>query len=127
MENMSTEVVRKLWGTEEVIVNNNLYCGKIFNITPGFRCSIHMHEQKTETFYVDSGVVELILWDMNYIQNAPTDPEIRQQYHLTRGESITIPAGTWHSFQALGTARVFEFSTPHSDADVQRARESTKA
>jgi len=49
--------VKKIWGSEEWLVNNELYCCKILNLKKGYRCSIHYHKDKDETFYVLKGIV----------------------------------------------------------------------
>ncbi len=49
---MAIKKVNKVWGSEEWIVNNSTYCGKILNIKKGYRSSIHYHKNKHETFYL---------------------------------------------------------------------------
>ena len=51
--------VDKVWGSEEWIVNNDKYCGKILNLKKGFRGSVHHHKNKNETFYLLEGRVLL--------------------------------------------------------------------
>ena len=51
--------VEKVWGHEEWIVNNPKYCGKKLVLKKGYRCSIHKHDIKDETFYILSGTVLL--------------------------------------------------------------------
>ena len=46
-----------VWGKEECIVNNVKYCGKRMMVNKGFRCSMHYHKIKEETFYVVSGKI----------------------------------------------------------------------
>jgi D-lyxose ketol-isomerase len=45
-------VVLKNWGYEKIIVNNNLYCGKILHFFKGKTGSAHFHLKKDETFFV---------------------------------------------------------------------------
>ena len=47
--------VPKVWGEERWIVNNRRYCGKQMLLRKGWRCSMHMHEVKDETFFVTKG------------------------------------------------------------------------
>ena len=49
------KTVKKVWGQEEWVVNNDKYCGKILTVKKGFRCSLHYHKKKHETFYVLEG------------------------------------------------------------------------
>ena len=106
------KIVEKLWGKEEIIVNNELYCAKFLILNPGFESSYHYHPLKDETFHVLEGVCllnlngkELVLCQGNTIRIAPTIP---------------------HSFCAMEKrpCRILEVSTPHSDEDVVRLRES---
>jgi mannose-6-phosphate isomerase len=104
---MSKNFIPKVWGAEEIIVNNDYYCGKILHLAPGHRCSLHYHPIKKETFYVLSGDVVLRVGD--------------QSHFLSQGTSYTISPSTPHSFHAVdGPATMIEFSTPHSDDDVVR-------
>ena len=48
--------VQKVWGSEEWIVNR-AYCGKKLILNKGFRCSMHYHKNKDETFYILKGKV----------------------------------------------------------------------
>ena len=53
------KIVPKGWGFEKWIVNNEKYCGKILYIVKDHKCSWHYHKIKDETFYVQSGKIEL--------------------------------------------------------------------
>lgn len=105
-------VVQKLWGTEEWVTNNELYCMKILRIKPGFWCSYHYHPIKDETFLVRRGTVAMVVDG--------------QEIVLRPGESIRLKPGTPHKFRACFymTAEVIEASTQHSDEDVVRLEES---
>lgn len=52
-------LVPKLWGSEETLVNNELYCAKYLNLKPGHKCSLHYHKIKDETFFVVKGMVQM--------------------------------------------------------------------
>lgn len=104
--------VSKIWGKEIWLVNNDFYCSKLLSLTPGFRCSLHLHRIKHETFTVLEGAVGV---------------ERRGRIHfLAAGESLEILPGTLHRFWSLGPegALILETSTHHSDADVERLEES---
>jgi len=104
--------VQKVWGSEEWIVNNDLYCGKILNLKKGFRGSTHFHKNKHETFYLLDGKVLLELEDSKTIMN--------------EGTSLTIEPGLKHRFTPLEDSRIIEFSTHHMDSDTYRDTESSK-
>lgn len=107
----------KLWGTEREIVTTDRYTGKILDLNPGHVSSIHRHRIKEETFHVDSGVVLLEFYDDRGLYR--TDVGM-----LCAGQAVTIPPGTYHAFRGLATSRILEFSTPHHEADVERAEPS---
>ena len=48
MENVKQ--VKKEWGSEVWMVNNELYCGKKLMLIKGKRVSLHKHKNKDETF-----------------------------------------------------------------------------
>ena len=77
------EIHRKVWGNEEWIVNRE-YCGKLLNLKKGFRCSIHHHKIKDETFYILRGKVLIEIADEKKIMNP--------------GEVLIIEPGTKHRF-----------------------------
>ena len=56
--NKTHKIVKKVWGHEEWIINRD-YCGKKLILKKGFRCSIHHHKVKDETFYIIKGKVLL--------------------------------------------------------------------
>lgn len=53
--------VPKGWGNELIIVNNDLYCGKILTIEKDKKLSVHYHLMKDETFFCTKGKV-VIYW-----------------------------------------------------------------
>jgi hypothetical protein len=55
------QVVPKVWGSEQWIVNGDRYCGKLLLLMRGWQCSLHRHVVKDETFFVLSGRVRMEL------------------------------------------------------------------
>ena len=104
--------VDKIWGSEEWIVNNSKYCGKILNLNKGFRCSIHYHKDKHETFYLLEGKVLLEIGD-----------ELKKII-LEKGDVQTLEPGMKHRFTPLEDSKIIEFSTHHEDSDTYRDSES---
>ena len=103
--------VPKVWGKEIWIVNRN-YCGKKLILNKGFRCSMHFHKQKDETFYILKGKVLL---------------EIGMQKNIMLpGDSILIKPGQKHRFTGLEDSEIIEFSTHHDDSDSYRDEVSGK-
>lgn len=102
---------KKVWGEEHWVVNKN-YCGKILILQKGYRCSIHYHELKDETFYVLTGRV---LLEVN------GHPKI-----LMSGDKQHIGLGDMHRFTGLENSRMVEFSTHDSPTDNYRTVLSEK-
>lgn len=112
------QTVKKVWGWEEIFVNEPEYCGKLLHVTPGYQCSLHYHKNKKETFSVLEGSV---LLEQRDIRGIPFEEK------LYPGDSRTIMPGTQHRFQSatMGySAIILEVSTHHEDSDSYRIVES---
>lgn len=112
---MKHYIVEKPWGSEEWIVNNEKYCGKLLRINKNNNSSWHYHKLKDEVMYVHSGKVKII-HGYNEDINHPTNTFII----LNKGESFHIPTGLIHKICALEETELFEFSTQHFDSDSYR-------
>ena len=112
------DYVVKLWGMEEVLVNNEQYCSKLLWITPGFMCSLHYHSIKHETFIAMDGLTRV-----EYHADGKRFDTILVGW---RRDTLSLPPGTPHRFWSLGGdgSLLLEVSTPHSDADVIRLEPS---
>lgn len=104
----------KVWGHEEWIVNNDKYCGKKLVLNQGFRCSMHKHNIKDETFYILSGKVL-----MEYEYNGESGQRV-----MTAGDIIHIKIGMWHRFSGIVKSEIMEFSTFHMEEDSIRREPS---
>jgi len=109
------KVVPKVWGEERWLVNSRLYCGKRMLLRRGWRCSLHMHRVKDETFFVRTG-------RMLFEIEGPKG-RLRRRV-LGPGAVQHVPPGTWHRFSGLERTEFYEFSTTHDDADSYRRTES---
>ena len=111
--------VPKVWGEEIWLTNIPLYCAKFLTLNDGHQCSLHRHLQKTETFFVLEGSVNL---------EVRTDPDKKalSTIRLEAGENYHIPAGIFHRFSTAkpGGAIILEVSTRHDDLDVERLEDS---
>ena len=105
------KIVPKEWGHEEWIVNRE-YCGKKLVLKKGYRCSIHHHKLKDETFYIQSGRVLMEVDGNNKI--------------MKPGEVQLIKPGQKHRFTGIEDSEIFEFSTHHEDSDSYRDEPSGK-
>jgi quercetin dioxygenase-like cupin family protein len=106
---MIEKIVKKVWGSEEWIVNRN-YCGKILNLDRGFQCSYHFHKNKDETFYVLEGLVGMVVSGDNRIMKS--------------GDTQLILPGQLHRFVGLEDSKIIEFSTHHKEEDSYRTENS---
>ena len=100
----------KVWGHEEWIVNNDKYCGKKLVLNQGFRCSMHKHNIKDETFYILSG---------NVLMESEYNGKSAQRV-MTAGDVIHIKVGMWHRFSGIVKSEIMEFSTFHMEEDSIR-------
>ena len=110
--------VDKVWGHEEWIVNNNLYCGKRLCLKKGKRCSLHYHKNKDETFYILKGTVLMEILTPNKIENKTFYyPELKI---MKEGDRQHIIPEMQHRFSGLEDSVIIEFSTHHEDSDSYR-------
>jgi len=105
--------VEKVWGKEEWIVNNKDYCGKRLLLNKGFKCSLHRHKNKHETFFVSKGKVFFEIEEVSKILNV--------------GDVQEIKPGEKHRFTGLEDSEIYEFSTHHEDDDSYRDEVSGEA
>ena len=108
------EVHKKLWGSELWIANTPLYCGKILCLNEMFRCSIHYHKKKHETFHLLSGRIWMEVED--------------EAFEMLPGDSVTVPQGTKHRFTGFASegSKILEVSTQHFEDDSYRVVPSGK-
>lgn len=108
----TTQHYKKVWGYEVWLANNELYCGKILSLKKGYRCSMHYHKKKDETFYVLKGHILLELNDKRYVMSA--------------GSAIRVFPYDKHRFTGITDAEILEISTQHFEDDSYRLSKSEK-
>ena len=108
-----SEIHEKIWGSEEWIVNNEKYCGKILNVDKGYKCSYHYHKLKDETFYILKGFVEMTIEGETSL--------------MVTGDTLRLEPNTKHTFCALKDSKILEISTQHFEDDSYRLTKSGKA
>ena len=108
------QIVPKVWGYEKIIVNNNLYCGKILTTLPnGNASSVHYHCHKVETFFIIRGELCVQLFDM--------EQNLKKSMMLKPGEIMTIHPMSPHRFWSDNELCEFmEVSTFFEDEDSHR-------
>ncbi len=112
-EKFETIFHRKGWGGEIWIVNSLKYCGKILVFNESKRCSWHYHKNKTETFHILEGSVQILTSKYNDLSSSESN-------QLSEGESLHIPVELRHQIIALANSRILEISTFHSEEDSYR-------
>lgn len=140
--------VKKVWGDEQWLVNNEKYCSKFLNLNQGYTCSLHYHAIKDETFYVLTGTVEITYVDLRELLCVPepflAEEELQEFYSyvqkrkgqillntktvtLNSGEQFRIKPFMAHSFICRSFAvKLLEVSTTHFEEDSYRLTESRK-
>lgn len=103
--------IPKAWGKEIIIVNNNLYAGKLLLIDKGAYSSIHSHREKDETFYCIEGGVLLVVEDKAHWLRPGVDP-------------IRIKPGQRHMFVGVAESKIIEVSTEDKNEDTVRLTKS---
>jgi len=112
--NLSHLMVAKGWGSEEIITNNEKYCGKILRFNAAKKCSFHYHKLKDETFYCAKGKIGVWHGDTDNFEEA-------QYLELKGGDSFHVPIGLRHQMIGIEEENVLiEFSTQHFEEDSIR-------
>ena len=104
--------IPKGWGSELIIENNELYCGKILQFKAGCKFSMHYHLEKDETWYVNSGAF-LYRW-------IDTENADLHEQELVVGDTVRQRPGQPHQIEAITDGEIFEVSTHHEDSDSYR-------
>lgn len=115
--------VEKPWGHELIWAIADEYVGKILFVRAGHSLSLQFHNEKDESWYVESGRAELELGDAG---QGILNTEV-----ILPGAGFRFRPGTVHRVTALEDTTILEVSTPHLD-DVVRledkyGREGTSA
>ena len=103
---------QKGWGYEIWIHNTTEYCGKILVVYAGKKCSLHHHELKRETFYVQSGRILMRTVDQEGHES---------KFEMGPGDVLEISRGFKHQFEGIAEkSEIMEFSTEHFETDSIR-------
>lgn len=116
-------VVPKGWGREIWLANSPMYCGKILEINPGKRTSLHYHQRKHETLYLREG--RLVVWLGDGLPKQDYGREYKPIPHLMEaGSLLVVPPYLVHAFECPdhAPAILFEVSTQHFEDDSVRVQ-----
>ena len=111
MTDVKPEYHAKGWGHELWIHNDEEYCGKLLFFKEGKKCSLHYHQRKHETFFLQSGKM---------ILRHGSSKETLKERLLSPGDSFEVYRGLIHQMTALEDSELFEFSTQHFEEDSFR-------
>ena len=103
--------VEKPWGWELIWAVADAYVGKVLFVRAGESLSLQYHEQKDESWYVESGRARLELGDVGQ--------ETLDEDVIAAGACFRYRPGTVHRVTAIEDTTILEVSTPHLD-DVVR-------
>ena len=105
------ERIEKPWGHELLWAHTDDYVGKILFVRAGESLSLQFHNEKDESWLVQSGRAKLEL-------GSAGDPVLTQEV-IAPGAAFRFRPGTVHRVSALEDTTIVEVSTPHLD-DVVR-------
>src|SRR6476620_5902179 len=103
--------VEKPWGWELIWADTDLYVGKILWVGAGFSLSLQFHNEKDESWYVQSGKARV---ELGEVGQGPLNTEV-----IGEGASFHFIPGTVHRVTALEDTTILEVSTAELD-DVVR-------
>ena len=104
------QLIKKPWGSEEVIEINTKHMVKKLTMKSGHRCSLQYHDFKKETIYVLSGDLKITLGK---------DKDSLKSKIYSSGDFLTIEPGMVHRMEGVTDSIYLEASTPEMD-DVVR-------
>jgi len=115
--------VEKPWGHELIWALSENYCGKVLFVKAGAALSLQFHNEKDESWLVQSGRAKLELGDVGQ--------KLLNEEVIGAGAAFRYRPGTVHRVTAIEDTTILEVSTPHLD-DVVRledlyGREGTSA
>lgn len=108
--NSNSKIVKKGWGLEIHIVNNNNYCLKYLVFFKGKKFSLHKHALKQELWLCTWGSFECFL----------KKDDFEDYFLFEQGDKIEIMPGTEHQLKALTNCIITEVSTPDYPEDSIR-------
>jgi mannose-6-phosphate isomerase-like protein (cupin superfamily) len=103
--------VEKPWGCELIWAHADEYVGKVLFVKAGESLSLQFHNEKDESWLVQSGRAKLEL-------GSAGDAMLKQEV-IGAGAAFRFRPGTVHRVTALEDTTILEVSTPHLD-DVVR-------
>ena len=115
--------VEKPWGYELIWALTETYCGKVLFVKAGAALSLQFHNEKDESWLVQSGRARLELGEVGQ--------QVLHEEVIGAGAAFRYRPGTVHRVTAIEDTTILEVSTPQID-DIVRlqdlyGREGTSA
>ena len=115
--------VEKPWGHELIWALSETYCGKVLFVQAGAALSLQFHNEKDESWLVQSGRAKLELGEAGQ--------QVLHEEVVGPGAAFRYRPGTVHRVTAIEDTTILEVSTPQLD-DIVRledlyGREGTTA
>ena len=107
--------VEKPWGWELIWADTELYVGKVLFVKAGESLSLQFHNEKDESWWVESGRARLELGDAGQT--------VLNEEVIAAGACFRYRPGTVHRVTAIENTTILEVSTPHLD-DVVRLEDA---
>jgi mannose-6-phosphate isomerase len=98
--------IDKPWGYEEILESNDDYLFKKLHMKKGHKCSLQYHDHKTETIFVLSGILKIL------VSNPETQEFNAMSITLIPGQHLTIKRGFIHRMVAEQDCTYLEASSP---------------
>jgi len=108
-----SQKANKVWGeTREILITPFCEVHRLF-ANKGGVCSKHLHEFKTNLFYVESGKLLIRVWKNAY--------DLVDETILEAGEYTSVLPNEYHQFEALEDTVCFEIYYPQAiGKDIKR-------
>jgi len=103
--------VEKPWGHELIWALTDVYCGKVLFVKAGAALSLQFHNEKDESWLVQSGRAKLELGDAGQ--------RLLHEEVIGPGAAFRYRPGTVHRVTAIEDTTIIEVSTPQLD-DIVR-------
>ena len=108
-----TRRVEKPWGYELIWAVTDIYVGKVLFVKAGESLSLQYHEQKDESWLIQSGLAKIELGSVS-------DEKLAEEV-VGPGAAFHYRPGTVHRITAVEDTTILEVSTPHLDDVVRLA------
>jgi mannose-6-phosphate isomerase-like protein (cupin superfamily) len=107
--------VEKPWGYELIWAVSDIYVGKVLFVKAGHSLSLQYHEEKDESWLIQSGLARIEL--------GPVGADELAVEEVGAGAAFRYRPQTVHRITAVEDTTILEVSTPHLD-DVVRLEDS---